>query len=175
MRNRAQTPEDFVIGVSILLLTVTGSLVFVQVSVFGTFDPAGESTSTAQADRVATHIVENYSTADSETTLRYNRSDGSGVKNQLNGDPDLTDLREKTGLNVSTVRRTSPEINVTIVGSDTLVDAREDPALDNGTRLAWGPNPSNVESPGRVVRVVRLENDGNDVCDPVCWLVVRVW
>jgi hypothetical protein len=181
MEARGQTQLDFALGVSVLLVTIIGTLLFIQGGLFQSFDRSVDAPSQAQAERVASRLVENYTTEGNETILRYDRPDGSGIHDSLDADTGLTRLRGQAGLNVTSARRASPNLNVTVVNGTTLARTETRPATDaSGDRLAWGEDVAGVSNPGTVIRVVRLENDrvparGREICDPACWLVVRVW
>ena len=127
-----------------------------------------------QADRIASYIVENYSVEGQSNVLRYSRPGGSGIEELDDGDSDLSDLKLRAGVNVSSDRRTDPIVGVRIVNNSTLARGERTPAQDGGRELSWGQS-RNSEFVS-VSRVVRLENDQTTPqCTPVCWLVVRVW
>lgn len=175
MHDRGQTQQDFALGVSVLLLTIIGAFLFVQTGVFQTFDTTTPGTSAAQADRAASHLVENYSVDGTHAIIRYDER--GGIDREL--DDDLDDFLTQAGIDVSTRRRADPNVNVSIVSNETLVDGGTAPARHDGDLLAWGEDTAGTENVATTIRVVRLRNDevpgSKDLCDPNCWLVVRVW
>jgi len=174
MDTRAQTPQDFAVGVSVLLVTVIGVLAFVQGSAVGVYESPDVQRNQPIADRAGTYLVEHYSVAGTRNHIRYNTSDG--INASLNADTDdLDGLREHAGLVVATERRVNPRVNVTVVNASTLADGARVPAVDDhGQRLAWGPSSAGRTNVASTSRVVKLTN-ATGQCDPVCWLVVKVW
>ncbi|KAA9398008.1 hypothetical protein Har1130_05950 [Haloarcula sp. CBA1130] len=174
MDTRAQTPQDFAVGVSVLLVTIIGVLAFVQGSAVGVYESPDVQRNQPIADRAATHLVENYSVNGTRNHIRYNTS--GGINASLNADTDdLRGLKEKAGLIVATERRVNPRVNVTVVNASSLKTGTRNPAVDgHGQRLAWGPSADGRTNIATTSRVVKLTN-ATGQCDPVCWLVVRVW
>ena len=169
MGERGQTTQDFAIGVSVLLVTVIGAFVFSQGGALSVYEGTSPGVQQPQADRIASYIVENYSVEGEPNTLRYNRGDGSGIEDLDTGDPDLSELKDRAGVNVSSDRRANPIVGVRIVNNSTLAEGERTPASD-----ALSSGQSRNSEFVSASRVVKLENDGTE-CTPVCWLVVRVW
>jgi len=173
MDSKAQTPQDFAVGVSVLLVTVIGVLAFVQGSAVGVYESPDVQRNQPIADRAGTYLVENYSVAGTRNHVRYKTS--SGINASLNEDTELDDLKENAGLIVATERRANPRVNVTVVNASTLEAGRQSPAVDDhGRTLSWGPDAASRDNVASTSRVVKLTN-ASGMCDPVCWLVVRVW
>lgn len=174
MDSKAQTPQDFAVGVSVLLVTVIGVLAFVQGSAVGVYESPDVQRNQPMADRAGTYLVENYSVDGTRNHLRYNAS--GGIDESLDSDTaELDGLRGKAGLVVATDRRANPRVNVTVLNASTLERGARLPAVDdNGERLAWGPSVDDRTNVAISTRVVKLTN-ATGQCDPVCWLVVRVW
>ncbi|AJF24522.1 MULTISPECIES: DUF7287 family protein [Haloarcula] len=173
MDTRAQTPQDFAVGVSVLLVTIIGVLAFVQGSAVGVYESPDVQRNQPIADRAGTYLVENYSVDGTRNLIRYNTS--GGINASLNADTDLSGLKEKAGLDVATERRVNPRVNVTVVNASSLKAGTRDPAVDDhDQRLAWGPDVADRDNVATTSRVVKLTN-ATGQCDPVCWLVVRVW
>lgn len=172
--DRGQTPQDFALGITILLVTIIATFGFVQGSLVTAYDQPVTGDIEESADRVSMYLVENFSVSDRENVLRFNQS--NGINETLNRDtPELARLKEAAGLDVATDRRTAPELNVTIVGSASLRNGTQKPAKGaNGQPLSWGPAFSDQPDAASTTRVITLENSGN-TCSSVCWLVVRVW
>ena len=166
MDTRAQTPQDFAVGVSVLLVTIIGVLAFVQGSAVGVYESPDVQRNQPMADRAATYLVENYSVEGTRNHIEYKTSDG--IKTNL----DVDNLKSNAGLTVATERRTNPSVNITVVNASTLANGTRDHAVD-GDSLAWGPLAENRTNVATSSRVVKLTN--TDQCDPACWLVVKVW
>lgn len=174
MDSRAQTPQDFAVGVSVLLVTVIGVLAFVQGSAVGVYVSPDVQRNQPIADRAATYLVENYSVDGTRNHVRYNAS--GGINESLDSDTaELDGLKEQAGLVVATERRVNPRVNVTVLNASTLESGTRVPAVDDHSeRLAWGPDSADRSNIATTARVVKLTN-ATGQCDPVCWLVVRVW
>ncbi|ACV48259.1 MULTISPECIES: DUF7287 family protein [Halomicrobium] len=171
--DRGQTPQDFAVGVAVLLLTIIATFVFIQNSVVTTYDRPVSGDVQESADRVASYVVENYSVEDKDNILRYDSSDG--IEQSLNRDTDSLDrLRAGAGLDVATDRRINLSINVTVVGSDALADGSRKPATGISGELTWGEAYKNQDGAASTARVVTLE-DESTICSSNCLLVVRVW
>ncbi|WP_324662766.1 DUF7287 family protein [Haloarcula sediminis] len=166
--DRGQTTQDFAIGVSVLLVTVIGAFFFSQGGALAVYEGTSPGVDQPQADRIASYIVENYSTEEQSNVLRY---DEPGGIEELSGN--MKRLKLRAGTNVSSDRRTDPLVNVSIVNATTLERGERTPAsklIDSGS---WGEYRRS--EPVTASRVVRLTNDPSTECDPTCWLVVRVW
>ena len=178
MDSRAQTPQDFAVGVSVLLVTIIGVLAFVQGSAIGVYESPDVQRNQPIADRAATYLVENHSVEGTRNLIRYNTSGGineSLNKDNASHDGKLSSLKSSAGLNTATQRRTNVSLNVTVVNASALKTGTRDPAVDDhGQRLAWGPDVASRDNVAMTSRVVKLTN-ATGQCDPACWLVVRVW
>jgi|GEM_PF-866426 len=178
MDSRAQTPQDFAVGVSVLLVTIIGVLAFVQGSAVGVYESPDVQRNQPIADRAATYLVENHSVEGTRNLIRYNAS--GGINESLNNDiakhsGTLSDLKSSAGLDTATQRRTNATLNVSVVNASSLKAGTRDPAIDDhDQRLAWGPDVANRDNVATTSRVVKLTN-ATGQCDPVCWLIVRVW
>jgi hypothetical protein len=158
----------------VLLVTIIGAFVFTQGGALSVNEGTSPGVNQPQADRIASFVVENYSDDDERNVLRYgpNNTDVNTALSQdetTNGGQ-LEDLVDAAGTSVDSDRRTNPILNVSLVDGPTLGDGERTPAVDGGTTLAWGEYRRS--EPVTSTRVVRLA--GYD-CDPVCWVVVRVW
>jgi len=171
--DRGQTPQDFAVGVAVLLLTIVATFGFVQNTVVTTYDRPVSGDIQESADRVGTYLVENYSVEDRDNVLRYDSSEG--IEESLNDDTDSLDqLRSQAGLDVATERRVNPSVNVTIVGSDALAEGTREPATGSTGPLTWGEPYQKQDGAASATRVVALEDDSS-ICSSNCLLVVRVW
>ncbi|MFW5905801.1 MAG: DUF7287 family protein [Halodesulfurarchaeum sp.] len=155
--DRGQTPQDFAVGISIFLITVTFVFAFVP-SVLQPSQAGAEATLTTEADRVASSIVSNLSAPG-----RPNHLDESRVEEFVDAYDDGNTSRFRTDYGLSTYT----QVNVTIRtsnGSGTVDDPSGDP-------YRFGDEYRNQE--GVVVqRVVTMDTPG---CDDGCHLIVRVW
>lgn len=156
---RGQTTQDFAVGIGIFLLAM--AFVFSYVPTLLTPFSAGEGTAeTAQADRIAATILEDY----------------SDEANQLNvselEDIDDDDLVEEFGLRstddgdirVDRVNVTFESLNETETYGPSLGDDHED--------------ADSTASAGRIVTAEDhsdIEDGCDDDCDSAYRLVVRVW
>ncbi|MDS0282975.1 DUF7287 family protein [Haloarcula onubensis] len=174
MGERGQTTQDFAIGTSVMLVTIVGVFFFLQTGGLAVYEGTAPGVKQPQADRIATYLVENYTSEEGRNILRYDEPDDSGIDDRLaddeaSGDTELSALMRNAGVDVSSDRRTNPIVNVSIVDGPTLRDGRRAAATD-GDALHWGEYRQGDAATS--TRVVQL--DGYD-CESVCWLVVRVW
>mgnify|MGYP000424578282 CR=1 FL=1 len=167
---RGQTLQDYVIGVVIVLLATFFVIAYLP-NVFASYDSPTDGIRSDQADRVAEHIITNYSVEDKTHVLRYNGS--GGLHSRLSTEAGMNTLRERASLNTSTDRRIPPHVQVFLVNASTL-SSRDTltPAVHNGETLSYGDSYRD-QAAARSIRVVTM--DDKTVCDPNCWLVVRVW
>ena len=180
MGTRGQTTQDFAIGTSVLLVTIIGVFFFLQTGGLSVYEGTAPGVKQPQADRIASYLVENYSTEESRNELRYDSPGGTdvvgGINEELADDEgtgpneNLLNLTETAGADVDTDRRTDPIINVSIVDGGTLREGDRTAATDGGTALHWGEyRRQDSVTATRVVRLTEYD------CDRTCWLVVRVW
>jgi hypothetical protein len=150
---RGQTLQDFALGVTLFVLTVT--------FVFGLF-PGYLSPFTAGADggdqmraeRISEQLVQNHSTP--------------GNQNVLN----VTQLNRTLNLDQSGLQRRYGLARVASVNI-TVVDSRNQSIVVEGTdRLATSQDSRNQPA-ASTARIVRLSNES--LCRPGCRLVVKVW
>ncbi len=152
--DRAQTAQDFAIGISLFLLIV-GSVFAFFPSLFAPYGQAiqGEDTG-AQADRVATLIV------DGEETHTITEDDRDDWLNEQSGE----DIQSQANL------KSTSQVNVTV----TPLDPEEDDPIDVDGHLRAGHNYQDQDA-SSTSRIVRVDDDEDDECDPACRLTVRVW
>lgn len=154
--DRAQTNQDFAIGISIFLLTTAFVFAFIP-SIFTPFNSEVDNSEVSQADRVASAFLDNYSVTDKPGTLDATRT-AQFFDNGNGGD----ELRDRYDLPVVA------QVNVTVRTQNGSV-IRE----HGGVTLARGDDYSS-EPAASTSRIVSF--DGG-VCEPEssCRLVVRVW
>jgi hypothetical protein len=156
-RDRGQTIQDYAIGISVFVLTVTAAVTFFPslVSTYGS-GPGGELTVTV--DRVSGSIVQNQSAPGRATEL-----DPAGLEQleTLNASElrDRFALRETTQLNV-TVRTSDGSAFVTNGGGDPIT---------------VGESYRRGREGAQDIRIVTLTNDSYVGCAQGCRLVVRAW
>jgi len=150
MNDRGQTAQDYVIGISILLLTLTGVFAFVP-SVFGVAEEPVERNDQTQAAKLSDVVLAEYGANGTATTLDYDR---------LSAEVDGNDV-PSTLLNESGIRRL--QANITVRNKST------DPVI-----IQSGPRVETNDPTATVVRFVRFENTTR--CNEgICQMVVRVW
>ncbi|MFC6975647.1 hypothetical protein ACFQL1_14890 [Halomicroarcula sp. GCM10025709] len=171
MNERGQTPQDFAVGASILLVTIIGAFAFIQGGALSVYEDPVTEIEQPQADRIASYLVENYSVGDQRNIVLHNES--GGLNRTLSNDTELANLTAHAAVNVSSSRRTDPTLNVSIVNNSTLQSGQLRPARAGSKTLAWGEAYDN-QTASTSTRVIRLRND-RVTCEPVCWLVVRAW
>lgn len=167
---RGQTLQDYVIGIA-LVLVATAFVISYLPNVFASYSSPTDGIRSDQADRVAEYVIDNYSVEDTSNVLAYNQS--GGIHETLSTDDGMKTLRERTSLNTSTDRRIPPDVQIMLVNASTLTSQDElIPAVHDGKRLSYGDTYRD-QAAARSIRVVTVTDDS--VCDPNCWLVVRVW
>lgn len=150
---RGQTLQDFALGISLFLITVT--------FVFGLFpsylEPftAGiDDSDGMRADRLSQDLIREHATAEGENILNETKLNATLSQNQ-------SQLRDRYGFS----RGTAINITVREGGSQSLVSV-------DGTPLATEKDSQNQPAAARA-RIVSLSNRTR--CDPSCRLVVKVW
>jgi hypothetical protein len=152
---RGQTLEDFLIGVSLFLVTLT----FVFGLYPGLLEPFSSGVSNAeksQANRMSRSMVLNLS----DGTDR-NRLNSTELQKVL--DKSESELRERYGL------PETASINVTVRKLD-----GQQIVTYSGTTLAGARDATN-QSAATAARVITLTDDDDGVCEPGCRLVVKIW
>ena len=153
MDDRGQTLQDFALGISLFLVTVT--FVFgLFPSYLAPFTEGPGSGDQLRSERVGEAIILNHSVPGQPNVLNATQLNRTLSKNQ-------TELRSRYGLSAVA------DVNVTV---------RE---LNDGRVVGHGPGTlSTAERAGRQPaaasgRIVKLTNES--VCRPSCRLVVKVW
>lgn len=155
--DRAQTAQDFAVGISIFLLTVGFIFAFIP-NLLTPFDTDVGTEQQAQADRAATTVL-------GEITV-------DGQENQINesnvsyfdtlGDGKLEPIQNETGLPFTA------RINVTVTEF-----GQDRPIAVDGTTLSAGPEFRESQPAASATRIVVVGESNS--CDPGCELTVRVW
>jgi len=165
---RAQTVQDFAVGISIFLLVV-GAVFLMFPTLFTPYEQAiADEGPDSQADRIGMLIADNV-TGD-ETTNELTEEE---VGYWFNQDPD--GLRKAVGVSDST------QVNVTLttIGTDREgpIDLDDSGTVIDADEAAVGPSPEGRDT-STAARVVTVDDDWiNDPADsdPAYRLVVRVW
>lgn len=157
MTGRGQTQQDYLIGISLLILTMIGVFALVP-GIFQPFeDPVGESEQDT-AERLADTLIANTSVDGSETVLSWSdHRSGWGLESAVES-PRLDRLLERSGIE-------NRLVNVTVRDG-------EDRILGSSGAAASSYNASE-EAAATTVRVIRFGDAGS--CTQSCRLVVRVW
>ena len=145
-RNRGQTLQDFVVGISIFILAFVLAISLMP-GVLSPFTPTVGTQTQATAERVSGAIVANLSEPAAPNSLNETRVD---VLFNQSG----SNLHNRFGLAEST------QINITLEELDGLAQINTTGDYRNRDRTGQS---------GRIVTV----NDSS--CDPACRLVVRTW
>ncbi|MHB9285712.1 hypothetical protein ACKVMT_01570 [Halobacteriales archaeon Cl-PHB] len=149
MTERGQTAQDFLIGVSVLLLTLFGVFGLVPQFYEPFADPVDASEET-MADSLAERLVSEHRVTGTTNTLNHS---------QLQANVTSTTALRRQARAAGVLDR--KVVNVTL--------------LDGPTR-EWTGGPTyhqNTSIGATAVRVVRFDNASR--CSPTCRLVVRVW
>jgi hypothetical protein len=157
MADRAQTNQDFVVGISIFLLTVAGVIAFVPV-VFQPFEDPTQASEYTQANELADTILEEKRIGGTANTLDYHE-----LESYLAPSSDISaELRADAGITLHNANVTITDGKIT---SGTIYD---DPVLKTGSDVFLS-----TQSTATVTRIVRFDNETR--CTGTCRLVVRVW
>ncbi|WP_439025983.1 DUF7287 family protein [Haloarchaeobius sp. DT45] len=156
---RAQTTQDFAIGISIFLLTVGFTFGFLPSLLTPFGSPMGDDI-TAKSDRVAATLIAENHVEGEPRTLNY-----SQLESFLTNNPEEPDLQDHFGL------RSTADVNITIVN-----------VTDTGTRLPLknsssfnmtAGTPYEGQTPAASTTRVVVVTGGR--CDVHCFVVVKVW
>ena len=153
--DRGQTPQDFAVGISIFLITVTFVFTFVP-SVLQPSMAGEEPTLTVEADRVSSGILSNLSTPGQPNRLDKAKTDA--FFGQYKGN--VSGFRSAFGI------PTYREVNVTIVSLE------NDKPVTNATGPYTFGDEYDDQQAVVTQRVVKMSHPS---CDDGCLLVVRVW
>jgi hypothetical protein len=175
--DRGQTTQDFAVGISVFLLTVTFTFAFVPSTVTPFGSPVTDAIP-AKSDRVASTVVDTYAVEDGSRTLDFDElTDPSASPTSMSnaiGSADVSDtvsgdnLRDMFGL------RDTAQVNITIEKrSGDIVKAEYDSSSAGKEAMVGGDDYPQNQAAASTTRVIRLE--GVDGCKTGCLLVVRVW
>lgn len=175
---RGQTAQDYAIGIAVFVLTIAFVFSYVP-TIFGTFDNPVDGSESTQADRAAEYIVRQHAVDGELNTIRLNGS--NGVRAALNTSASFEEFIARSGLTNRGAELPYTRINVTITnnslyvngtgGGNDLVDPT--PLRIGGESLTYGADYDQRRPAAATSRMVDFSS--TDKCDPVCWVVVRVW
>ena len=154
---RGQTLQDFALGVTLFVLTVT--FVFgLFPGYLSPFTAGADGSDQMRAERISEQLVQNHSTPGNQNVLNLTQLQATLALDQ-------TELRQRYGLaRVATV-------NITVMDSNNQTIVTAD-GTDSGERLATSEDSRN-QTAASTARIVRLSNES--LCRPGCRLVVKVW
>ncbi|SEH12245.1 hypothetical protein SAMN04487967_0720 [Natronorubrum sediminis] len=153
LQNRGQTTQDFAIGIGVFILAIAFVFSFLP-TILTPFDSSASGGQTAQADRIADHIVND--SGDGNELEWVELADKYDDKNQSEF-ADEFGLRESDGIVYDRVNVTIEDLEGEYTSDLTVGDDYDD---------------ESAASSSRIVSVDDSENDPE--CD-TCRLVVRVW
>lgn len=142
---RGQTAHDYLIGVTVMLLTLAGTFALVP-GLFTPFQEPVAGDEQTMADRLADDLVEQHQMPRRSNTIKSGSLDTA-----------LEDDNFENTLARSGIPRSGINVNVTVDGGN----------LDGGD-----PYTTDEGAAATSIRIVRFDTD---VCDPACRLIVRVW
>jgi hypothetical protein len=156
-RERGQTIQDYAIGISVFVLTVTAAVTLFP-SLVSTYGGGPSEEFTATVDRVSESIVRNQSASGRTAEL-----DPAGLAelDALN----TSELRERFAL------RETTQVNVTLRTSDGSAFVTD----GGGNPVTAGEPYRRGREGAQEIRIVTLSNDTYAGCAQGCRLVVRVW
>ena len=176
--DRGQTAQDYAIGIAVFVLTIAFVFSYVP-TIFGTFDNPVDGAESTQADRAAEYIVRQHAVDGELNTIRLNGS--NGVRAALNTTASFEQFVASAGLTNRGAELPYTRINVTLTnnslyvnstgGGTDLVDPT--PLRIGGEALTYGADYDQRRPAAATSRMVNFSS--SDKCDPVCWVVVRVW
>jgi len=161
-RDRAQTAQDFALGIGFFIVAVAFVFAFVpSMLAFTTADPGAKAAS--QADRAATSLLRDLGTAQ-----QPNQLNGTATAEYFNTSATEQELQSDLVLpNISYIN-----LNVRSLDDERVVIVPD--ADGNDVELSAGRDYSDRQPAAEAVRIVTMTED-NNACDPACQLVVRVW
>jgi hypothetical protein len=183
---RGQTNQDYIIGITFLLVSVLFVFGYVP-GLYSSYADPVDGTQFTQTDRAAEWLVDNYSVKGAENVLEYDATDPSAGIMSLSDETEFEAFRRNASINTTTDRRARPNVNIMIVNSSRLnAQQLSEPIVADGNRLEFGDDYEN-QSAATSRRVVDLNMtdkpaedrgvvaDADDYCTPSCWLIVRIW
>lgn len=148
MKKRAQTANDYLIGIIIILITITTVFGFFP-SIFEPFEEPVDSDEETMADNLASEAIDNFTVAGNQRTLNFTALDDALTQ------PRSYDINKTAGL------QTWRNWNITI-------------RTDSGVLETGGDNLDDYSGPtATTIRFIQLTEHAE--CNNGCRLVVRVW
>lgn len=153
---RAQTEFDYVVGMTLMLLTLSGVFMFVP-GIYEPFEDPVDADEAAASERIADNIMNETVVSGTENTINYTRMEAIIQR-------DFDTIRSRSAV------PSGRTVNVTFQNGSGIVRSGSGNAIGTGSNYAVNEEPA-----AATVRVVRLQNSSNSQCQTVCRLVVRVW
>ena len=166
---RAQTNQDFAVGISIFLLTTAFVFAFIP-TIFAPFDENAQNSEVAQSNRVASAFVDTHSVNGKPATL-----DSSRVEVFFDAGTGGDALRTLYSL------PTTSQVNMTVRTQNGSVIHELDTTGDGNGDLLLARGDTYRDQPSSSTSRIVTFDEGN-VCNPesgndksACRLLVRVW
>ena len=147
LSDRGQTTQDFAVGIGLFLLAIAFAFSYLPTLITPFSTPVGGA-DTAQADRIAATLVDEFATGEGTNEIEDNLGELE--------DEDLG-LRSVDGIAVD-------EVWITIYS---LEESEEDPDI-----RSYGIEPEERQATSSASRLVMVEDKE---CNPACRLTVTVW
>ena len=161
-RGRAQTAQDFAVGISLFLLVVAFTFAFLP-NVIAPFQTDTTAGSQAQVDRLAADLVHEFEEEPGTNQLEEQRladhlfgEDGEFVRDEY-----ALPFTARVNITIENVQDQGDNVPITVAGEEATVGEtyRDDPSV----------------SKTRIVEVVDTNGDLVGDCEPACRLTVRIW
>lgn len=159
---RAQTAQDFAIGIGFFIVAVAFVFAFIpSMLTFTTADPGVKAAK--QADRASSSLLRDLGTGEHPNELN-----GTATAEYFNETRSEAAIRRDLGLpNIS-------EINLTVRSLNGEQVLKVPNSTGTDVRLAGGERYPEGRPAAEVSRLITMTNDAGR-CDPACQLIVRVW
>lgn len=157
---RGQTSQDYALGISLFLLTLTFVIGYFP-SLMAPYDTGAGAAESATGNRVSEAVI-------SEIESGRAPNDLNRTKAAVYFERNLSRSHYRENLSV----RTDTFVNVSVRELDRSAVIYTDDPTGTSTKLTGG-TPYNNESSVTVSRIVTIPNDPQ--CRPECRIIVRVW
>lgn len=159
---RGQTPQDFMLGMGLFIITVVFVYAFIPTALsFTAADPGPMEAK--QASRASAELINNLSVGEHQYTLN---TSATGDFFNTTETPEQTRIALELPLTAN--------VNVTLRSLDDGEIVSVVDSTGTNVRLVSGNEYRENQPAAEVVRVVQIQDQDND-CDPACQLIVRVW
>ncbi|WP_435360350.1 DUF7287 family protein [Haloarchaeobius sp. DFWS5] len=158
--DRAQTTQDFAVGISVFLLAVAFTFGFLPSLLTPFGSPMGDDI-TSKSDRVAATLIEDHNVDGEPRTLN-----NSSLESFLASNPSGDELREYFGL------RATADVNITVVNVTASGPPYQELLNATGGNMTAGDSYRDQTPAASTTRII-VVTGGH--CDVECQVVVRVW